>query len=259
MPDAPPSNSGKPLVLIGGADAAYLGFLEYLLETEGFDVLRAESGDKMLKAVSDLKADVVVLDGALAESLTVDDWRRLHGGIAARQKAVIVLTDRDSQRIAAVGANGSVIRYLYVSKSSRPPEIIASIRQALAGEVSDSRQERLSYADVDMHLAAHRVRRAGRDIHLTPIEYGLLKQFLEQPERVFSREELARAAWPAKADVGGRTVDVHMGRLRRALGSAAENNLIRTVRSVGYSLSAKEPSFENLEATVERTAANREN
>lgn len=239
MPDSLASSNGKPLVLIGGADAGYLGFLEYVLRIEGFDVLRADSRAKVLEAAMDQKADVVVLDGDLAESLTADAWRRLHGGISNRQKAVIVLTDRDSLRITAIGTNDSVVRYLYVSKSSRPPEIIASIREVLAGEASDSRHEHLSYADVDMHLTAHRVRRKGRDLHLTPKEYSLLKKFLEQPERVFSREELAKAAWPAKADVGGRTVDVHMGRLRRALGSEAEDNLIRTVRSVGYSLSDK--------------------
>ena len=146
MPDAPPGNSAKPLVLIGGADAGYLGFLEYVLKIEGFDVLRGDSGAKVLEAVTDLKAGVVVLDGTLAESLTVDAWRRLHSGIAARRKAVIVLTDRDSQRIAAVGANGSVVRYIYVSKSSRPPEIIASIREVLAGEGVQSLARAFMYA-----------------------------------------------------------------------------------------------------------------
>lgn len=239
MSDSSPSKNANPTVLIGGTDAAYLGLLQYVLEAEGFEALRADSGDEVLKAAKDFKVGVVVLDGELAESLAAEAWRQLHGAMSARQKSVIVLTEQDSLRITAVGTDDSVVRYHYVSKSSPPLEIMASIRQALAGEASNSRHEFLSYADLDMHLSAHQVHRAGRDIHLTPIEYRLLKQFLEQPEHVFSREELAKAAWPAKANVGGRTVDVHMGRLRRALGSEAKDNLIRTVRSVGYSLSAK--------------------
>ncbi|MCG8562178.1 MAG: winged helix-turn-helix domain-containing protein [Hyphomicrobiales bacterium] len=99
------------------------------------------------------------------------------------------------------------------------------------------KQEVLSFADLEMNLATFRTRRSGQTLHLTPTEFRILKCLMWDPERVFSRDELARAAWPENATVNGRTVDVHVGRLRKALGTGFEDDLIRTVRSVGYALS----------------------
>ena len=95
----------------------------------------------------------------------------------------------------------------------------------------------LVYADVEMDLATYRVRRAGQEIHLSPIEFKLLHYMLSHPEQVITREELHRAAWRGNIHVGPRTVDVHVGRLRKALSSGGKACLIRTVRSVGYALS----------------------
>ena len=99
------------------------------------------------------------------------------------------------------------------------------------------RQEVLRFADLEMNLTTFRIRRSGQGLHLTPTEFRILKCLMWAPERVFSRKELARVAWPAYAAVNGRTVDVHVARLRKALGRGFEDDLIRTVRSVGYALS----------------------
>ncbi|TVR96057.1 MAG: hypothetical protein EA406_12945 [Rhodospirillales bacterium] len=99
-----------------------------------------------------------------------------------------------------------------------------------------AREETLVFADVVMHPAAYRVFRAGREVALGPTEFRLLQLFLRQPRRGFSRREIVRAVWPAGTAIDDRTVDVHIARLRRALNGHGETNLIRTIRSVGYSL-----------------------
>jgi len=107
--------------------------------------------------------------------------------------------------------------------------VLRRVRPALAGE-------RLAYADIEMDTASHRVRRAGSPVMLGPTEFRLLKHFLEHPGRVFSRERLLDSVWSHDPDIDARTVDVHVRRLRQALNTGGQPDLIRTVRSAGYSL-----------------------
>jgi two-component system, OmpR family, phosphate regulon response regulator PhoB len=124
----------------------------------------------------------------------------------------------------------------YITKPFSPRELVARVgavlrrvRPALAGE-------QLAYADLEMDVAAHRVRRNGKAVPLGPTEFRLLKHFLEHPGRVFSRERLLDAVWAHDPDIDTRTVDVHVRRLRQALNTEERPDLIRTVRSAGYSL-----------------------
>jgi len=126
-----------------------------------------------------------------------------------------------------------------VTKPFSPRELVARVgavlrrvRPALAGE-------QLAYADLEMDVAAHRVRRNGEQVTLGPTEFRLLKHFLEHPGRVFSRERLLDAVWSHDPDIDTRTVDVHVRRLRQALNFNGHPDLIRTVRSAGYSLDAE--------------------
>jgi two-component system phosphate regulon response regulator PhoB len=127
----------------------------------------------------------------------------------------------------------------YVTKPFSPRELIARVgavlrrvRPALAGE-------QLGYADIEMDVEAHRVRRAGKPVQLGPTEFRLLRHFMEHPGRVFSRERLLEAVWPHDPDIDARTVDVHIRRLRKVLNEGGHADLIRTVRSAGYSLDAE--------------------
>jgi two-component system phosphate regulon response regulator PhoB len=127
----------------------------------------------------------------------------------------------------------------YVTKPFSPRELVARVgavmrrvRPALAGE-------QLGYADIEMDISSHRVRRGGEPIALGPTEFRLLKHFLEHPGRVFSRERLLEAVWSHDPDIDARTVDVHVRRLRQALNTGARPDLIRTVRSAGYSLDSE--------------------
>jgi two-component system phosphate regulon response regulator PhoB len=124
----------------------------------------------------------------------------------------------------------------YVTKPFSPRELLARVgavlrrvRPALAGE-------QLAYADLEMDVAAHRVTRAGKPVQLGPTEFRLLRHLLENPGRVFSRERLLDAVWPHDAEIDARTVDVHVRRLRKVLNQGGSADLIRTVRSAGYSL-----------------------
>ena len=118
------------------------------------------------------------------------------------------------------------------ARSTRVGAVLRRVRPALAGE-------QLAYADLEMDVAAHRVRRGGQPVSLGPTEFRLLKHFLEHPGRVFSRERLLDAVWTHDPDIDSRTVDVHVRRLRQALNAGGRPDLIRTVRSAGYSLDSE--------------------
>lgn len=124
----------------------------------------------------------------------------------------------------------------YVTKPFSPAELLARVRAVLRRTDPTNEAELLNFADLEMDLASHRVRRQERDIHLGPTEFRLLRHFLRNPGRVFSRERLLDRVWGSEVDVEPRTVDVHIRRLRKAINAPGERDLIRTVRSAGYAL-----------------------
>jgi two-component system phosphate regulon response regulator PhoB len=115
---------------------------------------------------------------------------------------------------------------------SRVAAVLRRVRPALAGEA-------LAYGDIEMDVAGHKVRRSGKTVQLGPTEFRLLRHFMEHPGRVFSRERLLDAVWPHDPDIDARTVDVHIRRLRKAINEGGHSDLIRTVRSAGYSLDSE--------------------
>ena len=237
--------SDETALFLLGPDAAYLELLGYVLEAEGFTVRQAEGQTPPAKLLD--AADVIVVDHSTSRSPPLDLLERMRRRDAGAPATLVVLTGKASEPVAKAPAGATrqgaarhdAARYVQVCKSAGPRAIVAGIRRALRRYRPSADARRLDYADVEMDTATHRVRRGERSIHLTPIEYRLLKHFLAHPEEVFTREQLAEAAWSSEAQVGERTVDVHVGRLRRALGAAPDDELIRTVRSVGYALSGK--------------------
>lgn len=178
--------------------------------------------------------DVVILDTGLPKMdgiRVLEQWRR-----ADRNMPVIILTARDrwSDKVAGMDAGADD----YVSKPFSPTELVARIRAVLRRIRPALADEALSYADIVMDLVAHRVTRAGKPVHLGPTEFRLLRHFMEHPGRVFSREQLLDAVWGSDVYVETRTVDVHIGRLRKALSKGGGEDPIRTVRSAGYALNA---------------------
>jgi two-component system phosphate regulon response regulator PhoB len=224
----------NPLVLVVEDESALVTLLRYNLEREGFRVAEARDGEEALLTAREQKPDLVLLDWMLPLLSGLEVCRQMRRMPETKSVPIIMLTAR--------GEEGDKLRGLdsgaddYVTKPFSPNELIARIRAALRRSRPASNGESLQFDDLTMDLAAHRVRRRGRDIHLGPTEFRLLRYLLEHQGRVFSREQLLDMVWGQDVYVEPRTVDVHIRRLRKALNAPDEADLIRTVRSAGYSL-----------------------
>jgi two-component system phosphate regulon response regulator PhoB len=223
-----------PYVLVVEDEDALATLLDYNLMKEGFRVERAADGEEALLRVAEEPPDLVVLDWMLPKVSGVEVCRQLRAGSETRRTPVLMLTARgeeaDKVRGLDTGADDYVVKPFAMS------ELVARIRALLRRTRPELVEERLEYADLVLDRARHRVTRGGKEVHLGPTEYRLLDFLMQRPGRVFSRERLLDAVWGANTYVEVRTVDVHVGRLRKALRQAGEPDLIRTVRSAGYAL-----------------------
>jgi two-component system phosphate regulon response regulator PhoB len=228
--------AGLPLVLIVEDEAPLVTLLRYNLEREGFAVDAAADGEEALLRIAEHRPDAVLLDWMLPLVSGLEVCRRIRRAPATRSLPVIMLTAR--------GEEGDRIRGLdsgaddYVVKPFSPSELVARLRAVIRRTRPEADDDLLRYADIAMDLTAHRVTRGGHGIHLGPTEYRLLRHFLRQPGRVFSREQLLDRVWGEDSEIEMRTVDVHIRRLRLALNRGGGRDLLRTVRSVGYALDA---------------------
>jgi two-component system phosphate regulon response regulator PhoB len=231
MPLAQPP---KPLVLIVEDEAPLVTMLRYNLEREGFAVDAAGDGEEALMRIAERRPDAVLLDWMLPLVSGLEVCRQIRRAPATRSLPVIMLTAR--------GAEGDRIRGLdsgaddYVVKPFSPSELVARLRAVIRRAQPNADGNLLRYADIAMDLAAHRVSRAQKPVHLGPTEFRLLRHFLHNPGRVFSREQLLDRVWGNDSEIEMRTVDVHIRRLRVALNAGGADDLLRTVRSVGYAL-----------------------
>jgi two-component system phosphate regulon response regulator PhoB len=224
----------KPHILVIEDEASLVELLRYNLEKEGFRVSAANDGEEGLAMLAEHKPDLLVLDWMLPHVSGIEICRQIRRRNELRDLPVIMLTARgeeaDRVRGLEVGADD------YVIKPFSPSELIARIRAVMRRARPTAADEMLTYAGIAMDLAAHRVHRSGRPIHLGPTEFRLLRFFMERPGRVFSREQLLDGVWGRDLYVELRTVDVHIRRLRKAINGEGERDLIRTVRSAGYAL-----------------------
>jgi two-component system phosphate regulon response regulator PhoB len=224
----------KPLALVVEDEAPLVELLRYNLEREGFRVAAAYDGDEALVMAAEEPPDIVVLDWMLPHTSGLEVCRRLRRGERTRDVPILMLTARGEEADKVRGLDSGADDY--VTKPFSPAELIARMRAVLRRAQPGLAEEVLSFEDVTMDLVGHRVRRGGRDVHLGPTEYRLLRHLMQHPGRVFSREQLLNAVWGHDVYVEPRTVDVHIRRLRKALNRGEEADLIRTVRSAGYAL-----------------------
>jgi two-component system phosphate regulon response regulator PhoB len=223
----------NPSILVVEDEDALATLLEYNLSKEGFRVSLAPDGEEALLKVDEETPDIVILDWMLPKVSGIEVCRRLRQGAKTRNLPIIMLTARgeESDRIRGLdtGADDYVVKPFAMSElTARVRAVLRRIRPGLTEDVA-------RYGDIVMDRVAHRVRRGGKEIHLGPTEFRLLDHFMRHPGRVFSREQLLDAVWGSEIYVEARTVDVHIGRLRKALGEDG-GDPIRTVRSAGYSL-----------------------
>ena len=226
-----------PQVLVVEDEEALSTLLQYNLEKEGYGVRLAADGEEALVQVDERLPDLIVLDWMLPKISGIEVCRRLRGRVETRNVPIVMLTARgeESDRIRGLdtGADDYVIKPFSMTElTARLRAVLRRIRPGLA-------EDRVHHGDIIVDRVAHRVRRGGREIHLGPTEFRLLDYLMQHPGRVFSREQLLDAVWGSDVYVEARTVDVHIGRLRKALNREEESDPIRTVRSAGYSLDAE--------------------
>ena len=223
-----------PTVLVVEDEDALATLLQYNLEKEGYRVILAGDGEEALILVQEELPDLVVLDWMLPKVSGIEVCRRLRQRTESRNLPILMLTARgeESDRVRGLdtGADDYVVKpFAMTELTARIRAVMRRIRPGLA-------DDRVTCGDIVMDRVAHRVKRGGTEVHLGPTEFRLLDHLMQHPGRVFSREQLLDAVWGSDVYVEARTVDVHIGRLRKALNGKADADPIRTVRSAGYSL-----------------------
>ncbi len=223
-----------PYVLVVEDEDALATLLHYNLDKEGYRVGVAGDGEEALIMANERAPDLVILDWMLPKVSGIEVCRRLRGRAETRNVPIIMLTARgeESDRIRGLdtGADDYVVKpFSMVELTARVRAVMRRIRPGLA-------DDRITVGDIVIDRVAHRVKRNGKEIHLGPTEFRLLDYLMQHPGRVFSREQLLDAVWGSDVYVEARTVDVHIGRLRKALNGSSDGDPIRTVRSAGYSL-----------------------
>jgi two-component system phosphate regulon response regulator PhoB len=224
----------KPLILIAEDEAALTTLLRYNFEKEGYRAVEARDGDETLMLIGEETPDLIVLDWMLPKVSGIEVCRRLRSRAETRNIPIIMLTARGEEADRIRGLDTGADDYL--TKPFSMTELLARMRAVLRRIRPALTEDVVTFGDIAIDRASHRVRRGDRDIHLGPTEYRLLDHFLQHPGRVFSREQLLDAVWGSGVYVDARTVDVHIGRLRKALNDPGQQDPIRTVRSAGYAL-----------------------
>lgn len=224
----------QPTVLIVEDEPAQQAVLSYNLKAEGFDVLEADNGDDALILVYENMPDAIVLDWMLPRTSGIEVCRRLKQKPETRAIPIIMLSARaeevDRVRGLETGADD------YVVKPYSVVELMARIRSQLRRTRAAAIGERLKFGDIELDAETHKVYRADQPLKLGPTEFRLLSTFMEKPGRVWTRDQLLDRVWGRDIYVDTRTVDVHIGRLRKVLCMHGGPDPLRTVRGAGYAL-----------------------
>ena len=227
-------SNDHPKVLLVEDEPAQREVLKYNLQSEGFDVVAAADGDEAILLVEEETPDIIVLDWMLPGISGIEICRRIKSKSHTRSIPVIMLSARaeevDRVRGLETGADD------YVVKPYSVLELMARVRSQLRRVRPASVGQRLEYEDIILDSETHRVTRSDNPLKLGPTEFRLLSTFMEKSGRVWSREQLLDRVWGRDIYVDSRTVDVHVGRLRKALCLHGGEDPVRTVRGAGYAL-----------------------
>ncbi|MCJ2040160.1 phosphate regulon transcriptional regulator PhoB [Methylobacterium sp. J-059] len=219
-------------ILIVEDEEALTTLLRYNLEAEGFEVDSAARGDEAELRLQEQVPDLILLDWMLPGLSGIELCRRVRARRETMSLPVIMLTARgeEGDRIRGLGTGADD----YIVKPFSVPELLARVRALLRRAKPSHVANLLEAGDIELDRDSHRLRRAGGEIHLGPTEFKLLEFLMQSPGRVYSREQLLDGVWGHDVYIDERTVDVHVGRLRKALNRAGETDPIRTVRGSGY-------------------------
>ena len=224
----------NPSVLIVEDEPAQREVLAYNFEAQGFRVSQSDNGEEALLLVAEETPDLIVLDWMLPNVSGIEVCRRLKSRPETKSVPIIMLSARSEEvdlvRGLETGADD------YIVKPYSVAELMARVRTQLRRTRPASQGEVLEFEDITLNATTHRVHRGGIILKLGPTEFRLLATFLEKPGRVWSREQLLDRVWGRDIYVDTRTVDVHVGRLRKALCAQGGEDPVRTVRGAGYAL-----------------------
>jgi two-component system phosphate regulon response regulator PhoB len=211
--------------------------LEYNLKAEGYRTRVIEAGEDVHNALADEMPDLVILDWMLPELSGIEVCKLIRAREETRSLPIVMLTARgeEAERVRglATGADD------YIVKPFSVPEVLARIRSILRRARPNTVSDEISYGSITLDRAKKRVMRGSREVSLSPTEFRLLEYLMQSPGRVYSRAQLLDRVWTNDSDVDERTVDVHVGRLRKNLSRGKESDPIRTVRSSGYAFDEK--------------------
>ncbi|NNE23974.1 MAG: phosphate regulon transcriptional regulator PhoB [Rhizobiales bacterium] len=228
------ASPSDPCVLVVEDETAQLELVAYNFEKEGFRVVRAGDGEEGLLCAQEEQPDLIILDWMLPKVSGIEVCRQLKRQNRTKRIPVLMLTARgeeaDRVRGLDTGADDYVVKPYSVN------ELLARARAMLRRTRPGSVGETLSYDDITLDAEQHKVQRGGQSVKLGPTEFRLLSVLIERPGRVWTREQLLDRVWGNEAEVDLRTVDVHVGRLRKALHIVDARDPVRTVRGTGYSL-----------------------
>ena len=225
-------------VVIAEDDQALREILNYNLKKRGFDVRNASNGEEAMLLIKESIPHLLLLDWMMPPPSGIQICRQIRQNKSTNKLPIIILTARGEQDDKVLGLEAGADDYIV--KPFSPSELLARIRALLRrSAINSSSESKLVQGSIQLDLNEHRVFRNNKIIHLGPTEFKLLKFFLENPGRVFSREQLLDAVWGHGIFIESRTVDTHIRRLRKAMNFEGEKDFIRTIRSAGYSLELK--------------------
>ena len=227
-------SADQPTVLLVEDEPAQREVLGYNLEADGFRVLTASNGEEALLMVSEMPPDIIVLDWMMPNVSGIEVCRQLKTRSETRSIPIIMLSARSEEVDLVRGLETGADDYMV--KPYSVVELMARVRTQLRRSRPSAMGEVLEYEDITLDPETHRVHRDGKVLKLGPTEFRLLATLMEKPGRVWSREQLLDRVWGRDIYVDTRTVDVHVGRLRKALCVHGGEDPVRTVRGAGYAL-----------------------
>ena len=219
-------------ILVVEDDEALSTLLEYNLSTAGFETVLAHDGDEALLKLAEDVPDLIILDWMLPGVSGIEICRQARARKQTRSTPIIMLTARgeEADRIRGLDTGADD----YVTKPFSVVELVARVKAVLRRSGSVGSDDVFNIADITLDGDTRRVRRGEREVHLGPTEFRLLECLMRRPGRVYSREQLLDLVWGRDVYVEVRTVDVHVGRLRKALNRTGDKDPIRTIRAAGY-------------------------
>ncbi|MEM7423287.1 MAG: phosphate regulon transcriptional regulator PhoB [Pseudomonadota bacterium] len=226
-------------ILVVEDEEALVDLLEYNLSSEGFRVRTSLDGDDAMVALDEDRPDLILLDWMLPGLSGIEICRQVRARTDLRDMPIIMMTARGEETDRVRGLDTGADDYL--TKPFSIPELTARVRALLRRARPTIASDMATFGDLTLDRETRRVHRAEREIHLGPTEFRLLDCLMQRPGRVYSREQLLDLVWGRDVYVEVRTVDVHIGRLRKALNGRGQRDPIRTVRAAGYALDETYP------------------